>query len=56
MAAIPPTHLRMPQRADAVVGTQAQPGQPTPATVKTDPRTVSQDPVPPVKQTIGSKI
>jgi hypothetical protein len=54
MAVTQPAHLRMPQRAEAVAG--AQPGYPIPATVKSDPRTVSQDPVLPVNPTIGSKI
>ncbi len=56
MATNPPTHLRMPQRADAVAGAQPQPGYSIPATAKPDPRTVSQDPVAPVNLTIGSKI
>jgi hypothetical protein len=55
MAVTQPAHLRMPQRADAVAGVQPEPGHPIPATVKSDPRTVSQDPVLPANQTIGSK-
>jgi hypothetical protein len=55
MAAIPPTHLRMPQRADAVTGVQPQPGHPIPATVKSDPRIVSQDPVLSVNQTMEAR-
>jgi hypothetical protein len=56
MATNPPTHLRMPLRADAVSGAQPQPGHPIPATVKSDPRTVSQGPVLPINQTKGGKI
>jgi hypothetical protein len=55
MAVTQPAHLRMPQRADAVAGAQPGPGHPIPTTVKSDPRTVSQDPVLLANKTIGSK-
>jgi hypothetical protein len=56
MATNPPTHLRMPLRADPVAGIQPQPGEPTPAMVKSDRRTNSQAPALAVNQTIGSRL
>jgi hypothetical protein len=54
----PPTHLRMPQRAEAVEGKEPQPGIPTPIAPVSDPRTASQDPVLKVKLTLpeGSSV
>jgi hypothetical protein len=40
----PTTHLRLPQRSDAVAGETKQPGRPLPIAVTLDPRTSSQDP------------
>jgi hypothetical protein len=39
------THLRLPQRSDAVAGETKPPGKPLSAAVALDPRTSSQDPV-----------
>jgi hypothetical protein len=39
-----PTHVRLPQRSDAVEGREKTPGQQPKAPPITDARTVSQDP------------
>ena len=41
----PPTHIRLPQRAESVGGEEQQPGAPPPPAPKPDARTVTQDPV-----------
>jgi hypothetical protein len=39
-----PTHVRLPQRSDAVEGREQKPGEPPRPTKKPDPRTAPQDP------------
>jgi hypothetical protein len=39
-----PTHIRLPQRAEAVEGAETKLGGPSIPIKKTDPRTASQDP------------
>jgi hypothetical protein len=40
-----PTHIRLPQRADAVEGPEKVPGKTIKPPDNPDPRTVSQDPI-----------
>ena len=44
MDAKQPTHVRLPQRADAVEGREEPTGQPPKVPPVKDPRTVTQDP------------
>jgi hypothetical protein len=54
MADNPPIHLRMPQRAEAIVGKEPQPGTVKPIASIPGPRTVSQDPVTKAKPSFDS--
>jgi hypothetical protein len=53
MASNPPTHLRMPQRAEAVEGAEPRPGITAPIAPLPDPRTISQDPSLKAKLSLG---